>query len=95
MRIKEEDKESRDEQIRITKNEFETIKKEVSEIRKLGQYTKFADELMQSGVAKIKMYAATGSKEDLTKIKDLFDEIREEIKRIKNNDDNTYWKKEY
>ncbi|SRR3989338_11009000 len=89
-----EERHKLDEEARQLRSELESMKKEISDLRKGGHYTRFAEQLATSVWPKIRMYNATGDKGDHEKIRAIFQDIKDEIEKTKRNDNDVYWKKE-
>jgi prefoldin subunit 5 len=89
MRISTKELEKINEKATALKSELEQLKREVSEIRKRGKYTRFIEPLLFEAWPKIRMYNATGSQKDLDEVMTLYQQIRDEIEKLKNSEDNS------
>ena len=92
MKIKTEEMKKIEEQARTLRSELEQLKRDVSDVRKQGYYTKSVEPLLFHIWPKIRMYGATGSQQDMNEVKELFRQVRGEIEKIKKGGDNPYMK---
>jgi len=94
MKIKTPKIEEAEETARLLRSELDMIKKDLSELRRAGYYTKSADNMLGAAWPKIRLYKATCEDSDLAQVKEIFKAAKAEMERIKNNEDNEYLKKE-
>lgn len=73
-----------DDAIRNLKSELEDLRQKVSELRKQGKSTFYADFHIRRIPAKIQLYKVDREEKDLQKIKRLMEQVEEELEEVKN-----------
>ena len=86
MIVKREVDEKFEEKIAKMKERFEDLKQEMSDIRKAGKNTKFAEVYVLNIMPKLKMALNTYDKSDMEKAKKWLDEYKKEIEAAKKGD---------